>query len=474
VAEPAVIELGADLGTVEWVRRPPPVWWRRSWALAGYAALVLLLLGPPRPARPVALLPVAAIPAGGSITRAVAGDTLFTAWFARQAPSLGNAPVPIRAALDAYRLSDGQLRWRVLLPVNSGNLLIRAAGTQTVVVSSLDPGATGDRTVAYDADSGRLLWDSRLPLVPTVAVGAVAVLAAYLDPDGAPASSPFAHSGSAGAAPAVVLQGVSARTGTVQWALRVPAGSVTVLPGPGEAAPAGHPYAVIVAPGGDARSVDLYSGGRSPPARIPVAGGAGGNPLTLAVTGGWLLAGEQRAGRSTLTGYRVQTLAPAWRVPVPSPGLEAVACGELICLTGRQGTSALDPATGRMRWTSTRWRPAGMLGGWVYALPGDGQPGTGSLLSPGTGAPVLDLAGWAPLPGPGGGPDLVYTTPAGSQAPTGSRSAWLGVLRATPQGPRVDRLGPLVDPAVGGCESVPEYVVCGTAAGRLLVWRYRA
>jgi hypothetical protein len=464
VASPAVIELGpSDFEPVEWVRPAPPAWWRGGWALVGYAALVLLLLGPPAPAAPGLLVPVVAIPAGGAIAYELSSNTLYAAWFAYQAPHAGaSRPEPSRATLDAYRLADGRLRWRVLLPVNLGSLLIRSAGPDTVVVSSLDLGATGDRTVAYDADSGRLLWDSRLPLLPTAPAGETVALAAYVDPSGAPFGSPYVRTPGAGAPPAMLLQALHVRSGLVAWTLRIDEGSYTALPAvaalPGAT---GDPYAVAIGSGGEARSVDLATG--------TVRGDQDGPELV--VSGRWLLIGYQGADGPTLASYRADTLAPAWTGRVPSLNLVAVPCGELTCLTDQYGTRAVNLATGRVGWSGTAWQPLGMLGGWVYAAPqGSGQTVPASLLAPGSGAPVLSLAGWAVIQGPAAGPYLVQT--AGTVTLPGG--AWLGVLRATTTGvPRVEPVAPLVDRSIDGCTAVPRFVVCGTDTKQLWIWRYR-
>jgi PQQ-like domain len=474
VAEPAVIDLGTDFEPVEWVRRPPPVWWRRGWALIGYGALVLLLLGAPAPAAPRLLVPVAAIPAGGSIAHELSSNTLYAAWFPYQAPMAGTAQLePSRATLDAYRLSDGRLRWRVVLPVDLGSLLIRAAGPDTVVVSSLDLGATGDRTVAYDAASGRLLWDSRLPLVPTVPVGDTVVLGAYLRPGEVPDGSPYVRTAGTGTPPPLLLQALRVRTGTVAWSVRVPAGSFAALPGMTAFAGTADPYAVVIAPDGRARSVDLLSGALTASARVQLGStrGSEDEPVLL-VTGPWLLVGYLQGGRPTLASYRAATLRPQWTGPVRSLNLVAAQCGKLTCLSDELGTRALDLATGRVRWSAMAWPPLGTLGGWVYASLQDERGVSASLLAPDSGTPVLSLAGWALVPGPPRGPFLVHTT-GPDQLVDGPGAAWLGVLRATATGPRVEPIGPLVNLSLSGCRAVPEFVVCGAGDGRLLVWRYR-
>jgi hypothetical protein len=435
--------------------------------------VALTILGPPAPLAPSRLVPVGAIMSGGPIAYELSGDTLYTAWFAYQAPHAGaSQPVPSRAALDAYGLADGRLRWRVLLPVDLGSLLIRTAGPDTVVVSSLDLGATGTRTVAYDADSGRLLWDSRLPLVPTATAAETVVLGAYLNAANEPMGSPYVQTPGTGTPPAMLLQALYGHAGTVAWTLPVTEGSYVALPAMAALPAAGDPYAVVIAHGGEARSVNLTSGAMSEPGQVPLgttrtASGAPEGP-ELAVSGPWLLVGYQGADGPVLSSYRVDTLAPAWSGPVRSLNLVAAQCGPLTCLTDRFGTQAVDLATGRVRWDARAWQPLGTVDGWIFATPQGGPPSvSGVLLAPGSGDPALDLTGWAPVRAPATGPYLVRT------AVPAAGGAWLGVLHVSPAGvPRVEPVAPLADGPVDGCTAVPEFVVCGVGGKRLWIWRY--
>jgi hypothetical protein len=475
VVEPAVIDLGADFDTVEWVRPPPPVWWRRGWALAGYAALALLFLGPPTAARAAPLVPIVTLPAGGAITYGVSADTLFAAWFAFQAPDAGSArPQPSRATLDAYRLKDGQLRWRVIIPVDVRDLMIRPAGPDTVVVSSLELSAAGDRTIAYDVPSGRLLWASELPLLPTGPVGDTALLGAYISPDGTPLGSPYAQAAGTGAPPAMVLRAVQVRTGATAWALRVPAGSRTALPVMAALSGEDNPYAVMIDPSSEARSINLHTGALSPPAQVRIGStrtvrGDEQGPA-LAVSGRWLIIAYQGAGGPTLASYRADTLAPGWTGRVDSLNVVATACAALTCLTDEEGSRAVDLATGRVAWMATASQPVGMLGRWLYAVPLDAaRNGYPSLLVPASGTTALRLTGWAAVPGPAGGPYLVNA----EKEPGLPGGAWLGVVHTVAGVPRVEPVAPLAGLVIAGCTAVPDFVVCLTRDQYLWVWRYR-
>ncbi|GIE84768.1 outer membrane protein assembly factor BamB family protein [Actinoplanes regularis] len=90
-------------------------------------------------------------------------------------------------------------------------------------------------------------------------------------------------------------------------------------------------------------------------------------------------------GTATVTAFHLPGLTPAWPAPgsvlMPS---DATTCGDLVCVVGRRGISALDPVTGTTRWSSPdRMFYAGAV---VRAL-----DGRNVLLDPATGRVVRRL-----------------------------------------------------------------------------------
>ncbi|WP_433302426.1 PQQ-binding-like beta-propeller repeat protein [Actinoplanes sp. CA-030573] len=81
--------------------------------------------------------------------------------------------------------------------------------------------------------------------------------------------------------------------------------------------------------------------------------------------------------------YRLRDLVPLWRTPVLEPS-EIVACGPLVCATGSHGATALDPATGAVRWTNPVWQTIS------NGLAMDGGGGT-VRFDPATGRVVAEL-----------------------------------------------------------------------------------
>lgn len=90
-------------------------------------------------------------------------------------------------------------------------------------------------------------------------------------------------------------------------------------------------------------------------------------------------------GSSTVTAVNLPDLTPAWTgKPLVLIPRQVMTCGDLLCVRGDSGVSALDPATGELRWTA----PDGL--GWSGGvfLRTDGR---NALVDPATGRVVRDL-----------------------------------------------------------------------------------
>jgi hypothetical protein len=113
-----------------------------------------------------------------------------------------------------------------------------------------------------------------------------------------------------------------------------------------------------------------------------------------------------------------------------------------------------------------------MLGPWIYAQPQENRPGAAGLLATGTGATLLNLSGWALVPGPDAAPYVVRTAPDAPGTPTDP--GWLGLLRPAAGPPVIRPLGPVPGISGTGCGAASRYVVCETTEHRLQIWRFRA
>ncbi|MFI5895956.1 PQQ-binding-like beta-propeller repeat protein [Actinoplanes sp. NPDC051513] len=143
--------------------------------------------------------------------------------------------------------------------------------------------------------------------------------------------------------------------------------------------------------------------------------------------------------------YGMPELTPRWRARILAPQW-LNPCGPLICVTGERGASALDPATGQVRWTSPRWRSIGPDG---LAVGADSRV---AWIDPVTGTVRSEL-GRGELAG-----DLLLRF-------DGERTV---VTRLEDGG----SLGVLPLGAPGECATAGEWLACLTGAPTVTVWRF--
>ncbi len=150
-------------------------------------------------------------------------------------------------------------------------------------------------------------------------------------------------------------------------------------------------------------------------------------------------------GASTVTAVNLPGLTPAWTgKPLVLIPRQVMTCGELLCVRGDSGVSALDPATGELRWTA----PDGL--GWSGGvfLRTDGR---NALVDPATGRVVRDLGR-----GRAAG-DLMLRADGDRTQVTDLRTGRL-------YGPLPSGVAPF------GCVAAGEFLACGEHGGTT-VWR---
>jgi hypothetical protein len=491
MAAGTVIEL--DLDPAESTGEPGlPPRWRRGLLACGVLVVCATTLVAARPWDAPRLTEIATLDTETIMSERVSGDSMY-AILAGLHPSLA-----------AYRLDDGTRRWSIPLPVPDSAALVEVAqpvapagatgdgAAATVLVSSLDPTLTDNRTAAVDGATGATLWRSPLFRVTQVNPGSGVLLAANL---------------TTGAGLERRYRDVDPRTGAGRWAYDVPAGWTTALPDepPGSdrerylvavatadiqaAAPqaAGAPpdAAPPDAAPPDAAPPDAAPPDAAPPAAPPDGSPAGGGPAartaagpadpgpSLMVRGDVLLVGYQRDGQALLAGYRIGDLAPLWTDKVRSLSVRVDLCGDLLCLSESGQLRAVRPDTGAAPWSGAG-SPGitGTVQRWIYTVSDLAAsyglwPGPARLVDPATGRTALDLGGWRLVsqPDPAGRPALFELIEHG----TGR--IWLGLLEA---GPRVQPLGTVSDLPSGTCDAGPTHIVCLTTGQQLRIWRYRA
>jgi outer membrane protein assembly factor BamB len=245
--------------------------------------------------------------------------------------------------LVGYRLTDGGERWTVPLTVSGADAQVGPIDViDGAVLVSMHSSLTALRTVAVDAATGRELWHSDLPQLigGGVSAGSTVLLGAYLNPDGSPGFAPYP--GTDGPQQPLLLHGVEARTGRLVWARQVPAGWRTVLP-VDEAGAGPATWFVVVAPSGQATTIDLATGAVQAAATIDaVTTNQSDNPAGLVMLfGDQLLLITTRQGRPTLAAYQVTTLGQQWAATLPTTVVFLSWCGRWLCASYLNATHAI-------------------------------------------------------------------------------------------------------------------------------------
>ncbi|WP_435152753.1 PQQ-binding-like beta-propeller repeat protein [Micromonospora aurantiaca (nom. illeg.)] len=332
------------------------------------ALLTLTAATPPR--RPVEWT----LPGGLGSAVFVSGDVVYVVRPDRAGAGGGRE-------LLAYR--GGRERWRSPLP-GVGTAVSVWEQDGRVIVAGRGVGDTDWQTVAYDAATGADVW--RRPGI-AFAVGRVLLIQ------------------SAGADTTTSIGGLDPADGRTVWTAPM-TGALGF-----DAEPAGPARMVSSPARGETVVVDVRTGARLvardlSPARPPTQ-------RRLQIVRGLLL--EFRDGDGTIEAYDLDTLRPRWTAVRKLVG-HVESCGTLLCAVGPAGgMTALDPATGAVRWSVDRWAGvAAERGGRLLV----GVPDTGiddglAVLDQDDGRLIADLGGWRPVPQHEPGGPLLATRPLG-------------------------------------------------------------
>ena len=284
---------------------PPPVRPRDRRAVPALAAALPLLL--------LLLLLQGAAPADrlGELTAVLETGVVSSSLLAPDAFYLARP----NGVVEARPLAPGGPRWSAQVGVDAPNVTL--AGDVLVV----RPGA-----LFLDARTGRRLWRTPDPSVVRVFGDRVA----YVNSDG-------------------LLRVADLATGRVRWQRQTSDRALDGDPG--------RRYLLGI---GDEEQATLYSAADG---TILAAGqGLGIDPYALGIG---LAVGQitdefvgdvlYTYGQTSVAAYSLTDLELKWDVRIEEPSLLG-ACGSLICTTGDRGATAIDPATGEVRWTNPRWR----------------------------------------------------------------------------------------------------------------------
>jgi hypothetical protein len=422
---------------------PRPRWWRGlSLALATAVCATALVSSTALP--DARLVEITTLGESSVVTEQVAGASLFTL-----------TPGDGAARLTAFRLADARRLWQTPLAINLATTSIDVVGDTVLLTSD-------QVTEAVDAGTGRPLWHSDLPRLPTAVRDGHVLVAAFLDrTDTGPAGPSLSIH------PPLLMRALNLRTGQPVWSYQVPAGWLTALPDdPSETDPLDR--FIVVTPDGQASAVDLATGTPRATATIPVTPAALGDNTAgpwLALLGGQLVVGYLRQGSPTLTVYRTDTLAAQWTTTVPTLDIGVTRCASLLCLSDVHGVRAVAAATGTAVWTRSGAAWFGLVDGWIYDAPQPFESGSARLVDPVTARTVLDLGRWRLSTQTPGRPPLL------EWVEKDSGRIWLALL--TP-GLRIQVLGAVTDLAQNTCGLGDSYLACMTIAHQLRIWRYRS
>ncbi len=346
--------------------------------------------------------------------------------------------------LSSYDLATGELRWQAgtvtptyRLRTSSGVVLLRPWVTVSEQPS----------TTAISESDGVARW-RRTGSVVTI-TGSPALLAVAgvrsLSGTGRRIQGP--------------VESVDPWTGATKWRVEVPSTAVLMgVPGP-----AGEPPRMLLVHDNRTLAVhDLATGKLLATAPLPPADYSPGNPN---VSGGLIVLRHPGAWGPQVSAFDPVTLRRRWIRPAGGAS-EAQPCGRLTCLAGLNGVRAVDPANGAQRWYRPGWRYVEQRGNLLlaYASPAGVSDPIG-LVDPATGRVLVNLRGWRPLNGQGGGDHVLVTRVVDAGART--MVAVAGPGDAQPR--------PLADlpPGTGECQAVPDRLICRITSGELKVWAYR-
>jgi outer membrane protein assembly factor BamB len=445
-------------------------WWRRfgpgKRRHTGYAAALVALVvatGAGSAVPVVRLVPVFDVPLGSSGVFAMGEENLYVA----------ETGVPAVARLSGYRLSDGHPLWTVPLgigdpsddwyrAVSYPDLLVVDAGPQESVLAD---------TAAYDPANGRELWRHSGRIVGRVGPDRALLVTALPGP--CPAGDCDGVQNFDQTPQELAL--VDVRTGATAWTLRMSGvryagvafdwSGYPVLRRMAEIDEDGRLVVHDLATGAATGTLDLHA---TNPALYSVVLT---DDLLLLRT---LAPQQSETGEARLTAYDTGTLARRWSVPVDTDGFMAQ-CGPVLCGSGQGGTTALDPADGRVLWRlpnraiGPEFSP-GLLLAYPLIAPLSDQ-GSAWVVDARTGRPLHELRSWQTIgewqPPRTGDPLMMRWYGPSSRA-------WFGVLHKA-RG-EVEPLGTLTGLWQTCLATPPDrrpgHLACSTTRDRVAVWRF--
>lgn len=424
-----VIDLGEVREAPVGDDRPPPWTPRQRRAVRVVAALVVALLAagaaPVRPALVMLDIPAAI---GDRFVVSDSTDSVYLL-----SPSLDALGQGEREIVK-YRLPAGQQAWRTRV-ATAGPL--RTAVSEGGILYALAE-AYAPETIAFDADTGKVLWRRAGWLGDT---SAEQVFLSH-DPRDDGTS---------------LFMALDPRTGAERWSLEVPREEM-VLYNRDRIVRWRGDGAVEVR---DRRTGGLVIRGQVPPPVInPLADS---NPGVQLVGGLLLVAGPPE--RVVTTAYDLDRLQPVWQAEIDLMNeyvTDECASGTLCVGGDGPGMRVIARATGRTRWVSDRWSWMWRVGSALLAFGTESEPMRVAVIDPADGHEIADLGRWSTRP--------AAINPAGrmyaARTDPGTGRSWIAEL--DPVARSIHVLGAVPDSFA--CEAGQLVVTCTRTGGAVAVW----
>jgi hypothetical protein len=371
------------------------------------------------------------------------GDNMFVEPTRLYVVSNGHEPslTAVRTKIvSMYALPSGALLSRTTVAVTGAIFQVTSVG-ETVLVSYQIDSIGAEATVALAAGTDRALWRAPARLLNVSAADDMVLLRENSPRFGA-----------------MHWYGVTLSTGRARWSFEQPIQGYTTA--------AGHlgdfPHRIITATtAGHLEVRDTVTGALVAQADLAARPGWSRRGVTVWPTGDLVLVG----GLGGITAYTLAGLSPRWHSTVELAGHWVQDCVDAICVFGyRGGVQSLDPATGRLRWTATRWTAAEEAGSYLLVSGDQGLEGRYPLavVEPETGEVHGDFGAWRSA-----GPARPDGTVVGLRQRIGDDVVFYALLDPARLTVRVLGTARTVS---GDCQSTPEVLVCRRIDATVAIW----
>lgn len=339
-----------------------------------------------------------------------------------------------------YALPSGALLSRTTVAVTGAIFQVTSVG-DTVLVSYQVDTIGAEATVALTAGTDRALWRAPSRLLHVSAADDLVLLR-----ENSPRFGDW-H-----------WYGVELSTGRTRWTFEQPIQGYTTAAGYVDDFPR---RIITVTTAGHLEVRDTVTGLLVSEADLAARPGRSRRGVTVWPAGDLVLIG----GLGGITAYTLAGLSPRWHSTVELSGRWVQNCADAICVFGyRGGVQSLDPATGRLRWSTDRWTAAEEAGSYLLVSGNQGLEGRYPLavVEPETGEVRGDFGAWRAA-----GPARPDGTVVGLRQRIGDDVVFYALLDPARLTVRVLGTATAVS---GDCQATPEVLVCRRIDATVAIW----